>query len=568
MTSFDDDDLFTDLYGDDDSAPITATPSDFRSSLTARLANANGLLGEDEGNTSAEVPHPHSEPELELGVAHTSDSHDLNHGVRLGEGEGGTQNLISDNSERGTYLNPEDETSKEDGKMFIGGLNWDTTDESLFKYFSQFGEVTECQIMREATTGRSRGFAFLTFKDSKCVNTVMVKEHILDGKIIDPKRAIPKDEQEKTSKIFVGGVAPHVTEAEFRSAFSRFGRILDCSLMIDKDTGRSRGFGFITFESDSGVDNTLANCPLMIGGKMVEVKKAQPRGRDKFEQDDYSSNDPHRPQYPNYDENYNSQQDKSSQGYSGESADSIYGNGMTPSMLAQYWHRMQAYMVALQQIQSNVMRGYGAYGNMQAYGPESQASLRNSQAQAYYYSGRNAYDAPRFSETAVALPYEDENTGSEPNKNENSKPLKVTDSANDRTEESIRNVQTLSNQQEGMPDASQPASPSTFSRRQLQQLEPDSEADVAVTSESRNTPDNDTNMASSTYQASQQSYNTYQQTIPSGPRSYRSQYQTGGPPTGPRQGGYMYNRGRGNASRGRGGYMNRGNASGYFPYPR
>jgi RNA-binding protein Musashi len=38
--------------------------------------------------------------------------------------------------------------------------------------------------MREATTGRSRGFAFLTFKDSKCVNTVMVKEHVLDGKIV------------------------------------------------------------------------------------------------------------------------------------------------------------------------------------------------------------------------------------------------------------------------------------------------------------------------------------------------------------------------------------------------
>ncbi|KAK9235458.1 hypothetical protein V1525DRAFT_348295 [Lipomyces kononenkoae] len=429
-TTFDDDDFFTDLYGDDDLAPITAAPSDFGSNAAKRLANVNGHLVGDGESTTAEVRLLQSEPQLEFGVEHVSDSHDVNRGVGLGEDEGGTKNLAADNSERGKDMNQEDETSKEDGKMFIGGLNWDTTDESLFKYFSQFGEVTECQIMRDATTGRSRGFAFLTFKDSKCVNTVMVKEHILDGKIIDPKRAIPKDEQEKTSKIFVGGVAPHVTEAEFRSAFSRFGRILDSSLMIDKDTGRSRGFGFITFESDSGVDNTLANCPLTIGGKMVEVKKAQPRGRDKFEQDDYSANDPHRPQYANYDENYNSQQDKSSQVYGGELADSIYANGMTPSMLAQYWHRMQAYMVALQQIQSSSMNGYGAYGNMQAYSPESQASLRNSQAQAYYYAGRNMYDSPRFSESAVPLPYEDENTGSGPNKNENSEPTKVTGSVN------------------------------------------------------------------------------------------------------------------------------------------
>lgn len=92
-----------------------------------------------------------------------------------------------------------------DRKMFIGGLNWETTDgtetlthvrlcwgldlliqglESLRNYFSQFGEVTECTVMRDAATGRSRGFGFLTFKDPKTVNTVMVKEHYLDGKIV------------------------------------------------------------------------------------------------------------------------------------------------------------------------------------------------------------------------------------------------------------------------------------------------------------------------------------------------------------------------------------------------
>src|SRR5215469_5270650 len=99
--------------------------------------------------------------------------------------------------------------------MFIGGLNWETTDESLRRYFSQFGEVLECTVMRDGATGRSRGFGFLTFKDPKTVNSVMVKEHYLDGKIvsarrnrpfrstkitntscqIDPKRAIPREEQ-------------------------------------------------------------------------------------------------------------------------------------------------------------------------------------------------------------------------------------------------------------------------------------------------------------------------------------------------------------------------------------
>jgi RNA recognition motif-containing protein len=56
--------------------------------------------------------------------------------------------------------------------------------ESLRDYFSQFGEVTECSVMRDGATGRSRGFGFLTFKDPKTVNTVMVKEHHLDNKIV------------------------------------------------------------------------------------------------------------------------------------------------------------------------------------------------------------------------------------------------------------------------------------------------------------------------------------------------------------------------------------------------
>ena len=55
--------------------------------------------------------------------------------------------------------------------------------ESLRKYFSQFGKVEACTIMRDAA-GRLRCFAFLTFEDPASVNAVMVREHFLDGKIV------------------------------------------------------------------------------------------------------------------------------------------------------------------------------------------------------------------------------------------------------------------------------------------------------------------------------------------------------------------------------------------------
>ncbi|KAG6027335.1 hypothetical protein E4U41_000961, partial [Claviceps citrina] len=220
------------------------------------------------------------------------------------------------------------------GKMFIGGLNWETTDQSLREYFEQFGEVVECTVMRDSSTGRSRGFGFLTFKDAKTVNIVMVKEHFLDGKIIDPKRAIPRDEQEKTSKIFVGGVSQETTDQEFRDYFAQFGRVVDATLMMDKDTGRPRGFGFVTFESEAGVEACI-DVPLEIHGKPVEVKRAQPRGnlreeeeaakRNKFKKDDQSGHG----------------------GAMGQQMGSN-GGGMTPQVMAQYFQRMQQYFSMMQ----------------------------------------------------------------------------------------------------------------------------------------------------------------------------------------------------------------------------
>ena len=222
--------------------------------------------------------------------------------------------------------------------------------------------------MRDGATGRSRGFGFLTFKDPRTVNIVMVKEHSLDGKLvrpghphpkksysntqgqIDPKRAIPREEQERTAKIFVGGVSQDCTEAEFKDFFMHYGRVLDATLMMDKDTGRPRGFGFVTFDSDAAVDRTLEG-PLAIHGKMIEVKRAQPRkdihdndgGHGKFGRQNkgggfYNSN------------NDNQQNQVAQNGQNGNTSN------MTPAMMAQYWQRMQQYFQMMrQQMMANNM---------------------------------------------------------------------------------------------------------------------------------------------------------------------------------------------------------------------
>lgn len=170
-----------------------------------------------------------------------------------------------------------DLANKDVGKLFIGGLNWETDEDRLKQYFSKYGEVIEINVMRDGATGKSRGFAFLTFTTGDSVDAVLKEKHILDGKLIDPKRAIPKDEQEKVGKVFVGGIAADVTPEEFRSYFEKFGSIIDSQLMINKDTGKSRGYGFVTYDSAEAVERVTRNNYVMFHGKKMEIKKAQPR---------------------------------------------------------------------------------------------------------------------------------------------------------------------------------------------------------------------------------------------------------------------------------------------------
>lgn len=222
--------------------------------------------------------------------------------------------------------------------MFIGGLNWDTTEEGLVLYFSKFGEVVDYTIMKDNNTGKSRGFGFLTFRDPKSVDEVIKTDHILDGKLIDPKRAIAREEQDKVGKIFVGGIDPMVNEKEFHDFFSQFGSIIDAQLMIDKDSGRSRGFGFITFDSPDAVDRVTVNKFLTLKGKAMEVKRAEPRGQHQQNQMQQQQ------QQQQYNYNYGNQ-------YGQAYPQMAYGQQQMAPEMVEYWQRMQQWFMFQQQAQ-------------------------------------------------------------------------------------------------------------------------------------------------------------------------------------------------------------------------
>lgn len=52
------------------------------------------------------------------------------------------------------------------------------------------------------------------------------------------------------AKLFIGGIAWATTEVGLRQAFERFGRVMQTTIVMDRETGQSKGFGFVEFENE------------------------------------------------------------------------------------------------------------------------------------------------------------------------------------------------------------------------------------------------------------------------------------------------------------------------------
>ena len=185
----------------------------------------------------------------------------------------------------------------DEGKLFVGGIPWDTTEEKLNEYFSKYGEVTQTVIMRDKTTGRPRGFGFVVFSDPSVLDRVLQDKHTIGDKVVEAKRALSREEQYsssrtgnpnagrtsggggnfRTKKIFVGGLPPTLAEDGFRQYFETFGQVTDVVIMYDQNTQRPRGFGFISFDTEDAADRVLFKNFHELNGKLVEVKRALPK---------------------------------------------------------------------------------------------------------------------------------------------------------------------------------------------------------------------------------------------------------------------------------------------------
>ena len=80
-----------------------------------------------------------------------------------------------------------------------------------------------------------------------------------------------------SKKLFVGGLAWATTSESLRKAFEVHGEVVDAKVITDRDTGRSRGFGFVTMANPADADAAIATLDgKEIDGRAVRVNEASP----------------------------------------------------------------------------------------------------------------------------------------------------------------------------------------------------------------------------------------------------------------------------------------------------
>jgi nucleolin len=176
------------------------------------------------------------------------------------------------------------------------------TDEArLREEFSKFGTVTEVFLPTERSTQRPRGFGFVTLQAREAAENAISKldQSQLDGRTIRVNESRPKgsgpsgdsgrpagpggssgfnSSGKEEVKLYVGNLAFDTTQESIQKLFEQCGKVTDCFMPTDRDSGKVRGFCFVTMPSAAAEEACRMLNGYEVDGRAIRVNEAQPKG--------------------------------------------------------------------------------------------------------------------------------------------------------------------------------------------------------------------------------------------------------------------------------------------------
>ncbi|MFS8015798.1 putative RNA recognition motif domain, nucleotide-binding alpha-beta plait domain superfamily [Helianthus anomalus] len=163
-------------------------------------------------------------------------------------------------------------------KLFIRGIGWETTTDKLRSVFSTFGELEEAIVITDKTTGKSKGYGFVTFKHvDGAVLALKQPSKKIDGRITVAQLAAVRDLSNvdvSMRKVYVGNVPFEISSERLLSYFSAYGEIEEGPLGFDKQSGKVKGFAFFVYRTEEGARKAVADSIKYIDGHQVMSKMA------------------------------------------------------------------------------------------------------------------------------------------------------------------------------------------------------------------------------------------------------------------------------------------------------
>ncbi|XP_074559098.1 UBP1-associated protein 2C-like [Curcuma longa] len=172
-------------------------------------------------------------------------------------------------------------------KLFVRGLSWDTTSETLCAVFSVHGEIEEGAVIVDKATGKSRGYGFITYKHmASTMRALQEPSKLIDGRLAicnlacDGLNSSSGTGDLALRKIYIGGLSPNISSEILLNFFGRYSEIEEGSVAYDKETNKSRGFGFVTYKTAEGAKKAIDDPNKTLGGRNITVKLADtPRSK-------------------------------------------------------------------------------------------------------------------------------------------------------------------------------------------------------------------------------------------------------------------------------------------------
>ncbi|OAY77399.1 UBP1-associated protein 2C [Ananas comosus] len=174
-------------------------------------------------------------------------------------------------------------------KLFIRGLGWETTTETLRSLFSAFGELEEAVVIVDKNTGKSKGYGFITFRHadgallalkepSKKIDGRMAVTQLASagagGAAGSAAAAAAPAADVSLRKIYVGNVPAEMPSERLLTQFASYGEIEEGPLGFDKQTGKFRGFALFVYKTVEAAQAALIEPTKTIDGHVLVCKLA------------------------------------------------------------------------------------------------------------------------------------------------------------------------------------------------------------------------------------------------------------------------------------------------------